>query len=128
LVVVPCNDPRTNLEWVYTQPGDNPSGIQLTSYDGALCVLSPLPQFQVGWHQPWCSCLDAGTSPHNNGQVVVKTCAPGAASQHWYFTADNRIAITGGDQCLDYPSVGPVQTYKCTTGNTNQVWKPRFSQ
>jgi hypothetical protein len=42
LVVVPCNDPRTNLEWVYTQPGDNPSGIQLTSNDGPLCVLSPL--------------------------------------------------------------------------------------
>lgn len=37
----------------------------------------------------------------------------------WYLTGDNRIAITGGDQCLDEGDNG-VQTYQCTTGNTNQ--------
>lgn len=37
----------------------------------------------------------------------------------WYLTPDNRIAITGGDQCLDQGDNGP-QTYQCTTGNTNQ--------
>ena len=36
-------------------------------------------------------------------------------------TDDNRIAITGGDQCLDEGDNG-VQTYQCTTGNDNQVW------
>jgi hypothetical protein len=39
----------------------------------------------------------------------------------WYLTGDNRIAITGGTQCLDQgdANVG-TQTYQCTTGNTNQ--------
>jgi hypothetical protein len=31
---------------------------------------------------------------------------------------DNRIAITGGNQCLDQGPTG-TQTYQCTTGNTN---------
>ena len=40
-------------------------------------------------------------------------------TRRWYLTDDNRIAITGGDQCLDEGDNG-VQTYQCTTGNTNQ--------
>ena len=39
----------------------------------------------------------------------------------WYLTDDNRIAITGGDQCLDEGDQG-IQTWQCTTGNTNQVF------
>lgn len=37
----------------------------------------------------------------------------------WYYTDDNRIAQTGGNQCLDEGDNG-IQTYQCTTGNTNQ--------
>ena len=37
----------------------------------------------------------------------------------WYLTGDNRIAITGGNQCLDEDATN-VQIYQCTTGNTNQ--------
>jgi hypothetical protein len=37
----------------------------------------------------------------------------------WYWTDDNRIAITGGTQCLDEGDDG-IQIYQCTTGNTNQ--------
>lgn len=37
----------------------------------------------------------------------------------WYYTDDNRIAITGGNQCLDDDG-SRLQTYQCTTGNTNQ--------
>lgn len=39
----------------------------------------------------------------------------------WYLTPDNRIAITGGNQCLDQGNAQEMtQTYQCTTGNTNQ--------
>lgn len=44
---------------------------------------------------------------------------PGLFQQTWYLTDDKRIAITGGDQCLDEGDNG-IQTYQCTTGNTNQ--------
>lgn len=37
----------------------------------------------------------------------------------WYLTLDNRIAITGGDQCLDEGNNG-IQTYRCTPNNGNQ--------
>ncbi|EIN08566.1 ricin B-like lectin [Punctularia strigosozonata HHB-11173 SS5] len=68
-------------------------------------------------------CLDAGTNPHNNGPAKVYQCYPGLIQQHWYYTADERIAITGGNQCLDQTNGnGAPQTYKCTTGNTNQIW------
>lgn len=35
-------------------------------------------------------------------------------------TDDDRIAITGGNQCIDFGPSG-AQTYQCTTGNANQV-------
>jgi hypothetical protein len=55
----------------------------------------------------------------------VYTCYPGTAAQHWYFTGDKRLAITGGTQCLDFSTTsGAPQTYACTPGNTNQVWTP----
>jgi hypothetical protein len=33
--------------------------------------------------------------------VQTWTSYPGLAAQTWYLTADGRIAITGGNQCLD---------------------------
>lgn len=63
--------------------------------------------------------LDAGEKPHNNGQLKVWTSYPGLMQQTWYLTNDNRIAIMGGDQCLDEGNNG-VQTYQCTPNNDNQ--------
>jgi len=65
--------------------------------------------------------LDAGSNPGNNGLLKVWTSYPGLYQQTWYLTGDNRIAITGGNQCLDEGVNGP-QTYQCTTGDTYQVW------
>jgi hypothetical protein len=82
--------------------------------------------------------------------MKVWTCYPGVGQQNWYYTSrsfkllprrflpghdlisvfgfffprqtdDQRIAITGGNQCLDLGPSGP-QTYQCTGGNTNQIW------
>ncbi|WVN87628.1 uncharacterized protein L203_102811 [Cryptococcus depauperatus CBS 7841] len=65
--------------------------------------------------------LDAGTGADNNEIVKLWQSYPGLFQQTWYLTDDRRIAITGGNQCLDEGDNGP-QTYQCTTGNTNQVW------
>nr|ODO04104.1 hypothetical protein L204_00459 [Cryptococcus depauperatus CBS 7855] len=63
--------------------------------------------------------LDAGTGWDNNEIVKIWQSYPGLFQQTWYLTDDWRIAITGGNQCLDEGDNGP-QTYQCTTGNTNQ--------
>ncbi|KAI9639257.1 uncharacterized protein MKK02DRAFT_39553 [Dioszegia hungarica] len=70
--------------------------------------------------------FDIGLTPGNNGPVKVWTSYPTSTQQTWYLTDDNRIAQTGGFQCLDQGDNGP-QTYECTTGNTNQVWNVRFN-
>jgi hypothetical protein len=60
--------------------------------------------------------MDAGTPAGNNG--LLKVCSdghvfcgsadrqvwtsyPGAAAQTWYSTGDGRIALAGGEQCID---------------------------
>ncbi|WWC59783.1 uncharacterized protein I303_102345 [Kwoniella dejecticola CBS 10117] len=65
--------------------------------------------------------LDAGLGTQNNEGVKLWTSYPGLFQQTWYLTNDNRIALSGGNQCLDEGLNGP-QTYQCTTGNTNQIW------
>ncbi|WWD06443.1 hypothetical protein V865_004533 [Kwoniella europaea PYCC6329] len=65
--------------------------------------------------------LDAGTGRDNNEIVKIWTSYPTLFQQTWFLTGDNRIAITGGDQCLDEGDNGS-QTWRCTTGNTNQIW------
>ncbi|WWC90287.1 uncharacterized protein L201_005220 [Kwoniella dendrophila CBS 6074] len=65
--------------------------------------------------------LDAGDGRTNNEIVKLWTSYPTLFQQTWFLTGDLRIAITGGDQCLDESENGP-QTYKCYTGNTNQIW------
>ncbi|KGB75524.1 hypothetical protein I307_00799 [Cryptococcus deuterogattii 99/473] len=65
--------------------------------------------------------LDAGTGADNNEIVKIWTSYPGLFQQTWFLTGDKRIAITGGNQCLDEGDSGP-QTYQCTPYNTNQVW------
>ncbi|OCF33768.1 hypothetical protein I316_04480 [Kwoniella heveanensis BCC8398] len=63
----------------------------------------------------------AGGGNTNNAGLQLWKSVPGTFAQTWYLTTDNRIAITGGTQCLDEGDNGP-QTYQCTTGNTNQAW------
>ncbi|CED83142.1 Ricin B lectin domain [Phaffia rhodozyma] len=72
-------------------------------------------------------CLDAGSNIGNNVALKVWTCYPGLKQQQWYYTNDNRIAITGGNQCADntngiLSSANTLQTYQCITGNNNQVF------
>jgi hypothetical protein len=79
-------------------------------------------------------CLDAGSTPANNGLVHLWTCYPGVQQQQcvlyrlascvrvcllmhvcsWYYTNDQHLAITGGNQCLDSGGAGAtqVQTYQ----------------
>ncbi|WRT64500.1 uncharacterized protein IL334_001432 [Kwoniella shivajii] len=65
--------------------------------------------------------LDAGAGNANNELVKLGNSAPGSFAQTWYLTTDDRIAITGGTQCLD-EGINAPQTYQCSSGNTNQVW------
>lgn len=97
LQVLKCANTAVSLSWTLSE-GNNPNGIQLSGL-----------------------CLDAGENPHNNGPAKLYTCYPGLTQQTWYLTSDGRIAITGGNQCLDIGPDGP-QTYQCTTGDTNQFF------
>lgn len=63
--------------------------------------------------------LDAGVPQGNNMPAKIWQSYPGSTQQTWYLTDDNRIAVAGGNQCLDEGDNGP-QTYQCTSGNTNQ--------
>ena len=71
--------------------------------------------------------LDAGVPQGNNMYAKVWQSYPGSQQQTWFLTADNRIAVTGGNQCLDEGDNGP-QTYQCTNGNTNQGTLASFHQ
>ncbi|KAI9632379.1 uncharacterized protein MKK02DRAFT_40683 [Dioszegia hungarica] len=68
--------------------------------------------------------LDASYNPGNGGLLTVEQQQQGKMSQNWYLTDDARIAITGGNQCLDDSGSG-LQTWQCTTGNTNQIFYTR---
>jgi len=69
-------------------------------------------------------CLDAGSSPANGVVAKIWTCYPGVYQQTWYYTDDNRIAINGGNQCLDFASGSSnvVQTWQCSDGDVQQIW------
>jgi len=59
--------------------------------------------------------------------MQIYTCASGNTNQQFSITADNRIAWTNHGECLDLTngvvtSGNQVQMWKCTDGNTNQVW------
>ncbi|WVW81808.1 hypothetical protein I302_103805 [Kwoniella bestiolae CBS 10118] len=67
--------------------------------------------------------LDAGTGNDDNEIVKLWRSYPGLYQQTWYLTDDARIAITGGAQCLDQGNEEEgTQTWRCTTGNNNQIW------
>ncbi|WRT64497.1 uncharacterized protein IL334_001429 [Kwoniella shivajii] len=67
--------------------------------------------------------VDAGTGIENGEQVTLAAKSSGKFQQTWYWTIDDRLAITGGTQCLDQGSEEEgTQTWKCISGNTNQIW------
>jgi len=72
-------------------------------------------------------CLDAGSKPGNGVPMKIWTCFDNLPAQTWFYTGDLRIALQNQGQCLDLTSGSlvpgnRVQTWQCTTGNTNQVW------
>ncbi|OCF53999.1 hypothetical protein L486_08506 [Kwoniella mangroviensis CBS 10435] len=67
--------------------------------------------------------LDAGTGNTNGEGVKIWQSYPGLFQQTWYLTDDRRIAITGGNQCLDkYDDNTGVHTWQCGAGNIDQIW------
>ncbi|WVR04858.1 hypothetical protein IAU60_001870 [Kwoniella sp. DSM 27419] len=120
------------------------SGVKIQSYRDSTCLTPSSPRLYNGVQVTTVPCqaaaswdispgsgsvvlhgtnfsLDAGTGTQNNEIVKIWQSYPGLFQQTWYLTDDNRIAITGGNQCLDQGPSGP-QTYQCTQYNTNQVW------
>ncbi|KAF7796196.1 hypothetical protein EIP86_007370 [Pleurotus ostreatoroseus] len=72
-------------------------------------------------------CLDAGSTPGNGVQMKIWQCFDGLAAQEWFYTDDNRIALTNQGLCLDLPSGNTadgtvLQTWQCTDGDINQIW------
>ncbi|BEI90886.1 uncharacterized protein CcaverHIS019_0309560 [Cutaneotrichosporon cavernicola] len=70
-------------------------------------------------------CLEA-IEEKNGGQVTIGRCNR-SLRQEWWYTDDNRIAMTGRGLCLDLPNGqtwngNPLQVWGCGAGNTNQVW------
>jgi hypothetical protein len=122
--VISCFDRTAYFDWTYTYPGDNLS-FQLKNT--TLCAPSP-PSAHRWLTTRTGRCLDAGTNPHDGGALKLYTCYPGLAAQRWWFTYDERIALTGDThQCVDYdntPGGRGLQTWTCTDKDTHQVWTP----
>ncbi|WWC63737.1 uncharacterized protein I303_106342 [Kwoniella dejecticola CBS 10117] len=92
----------TGQQWIISE-GNNANGVQL---------------FGTNF------CLDAQTSPAPGRQVVIATCQQNP-SQIWYLTGDNRVAITGGTQCLS-ASGSNAETQNCAPNVASEAWEPTF--
>ncbi|RSH80060.1 hypothetical protein EHS25_007329 [Saitozyma podzolica] len=73
-------------------------------------------------------CLDATQqNPPNGIKMKIWECFVDLPQQDWFYTDDNRIALTNQGECLDLTNgnltnFNPLQVWACTTGNTNQIW------
>jgi hypothetical protein len=71
-------------------------------------------------------CLDATQqNPPNGIKMKIWECFVDLPQQDWFYTDDNRIALTNQGECLDLTNgiltnFNPLQVWACTTGNTNQ--------
>ncbi|BEJ13562.1 hypothetical protein CspHIS471_0307360 [Cutaneotrichosporon sp. HIS471] len=77
-------------------------------------------------------CLDAGSNPANGSKLHLWTCYSGVPQQQWYYTNDNRIALTNQGLCLDLTdgratNGNQLQVWSCGNGNANQVWTSNVS-
>ncbi|WWC59779.1 uncharacterized protein I303_102341 [Kwoniella dejecticola CBS 10117] len=73
--------------------------------------------YDTGW------ALDAGTGLEDGEHVMLQQSRPGSFQQTWFWIDDNRLAITGGTQCLDQGTDQEgTQILQCFTDNTNQIW------
>ena len=65
--------------------------------------------------------------PDNFTRLKIWKCFDGLFDQDFWYTADNRIALTDHGLCMDLKdgdteNTAEVQLYRCTDLNTNQVW------
>ncbi|KLT44575.1 ricin B-like lectin, partial [Cutaneotrichosporon oleaginosum] len=72
-------------------------------------------------------CLEALERESRNGCGVTLERCNRSLRQLWYYTNDNRIAVTDSGFCLDLPNGKThngnlLQVWQCINGNTNQVW------
>ncbi|TFK67156.1 hypothetical protein BDN72DRAFT_899185 [Pluteus cervinus] len=72
-------------------------------------------------------CLDAGSAPGNGVGMKIWQCYDNLPAQDWWYTDDNRIALTNQGLCLDltngnYSNSNQIQTWQCTDNNNNQEW------
>ncbi|EIM22544.1 hypothetical protein E3Q22_04355 [Wallemia mellicola] len=72
-------------------------------------------------------CLDAGSNPGSGIKAKIWQCYDGLPAQNFWYTGDNRIAVTGQGQCLDLTdgrkaNGNVLQTWQCYDNNLNQVW------
>lgn len=71
--------------------------------------------------------------------MKIWQCYDNLPAQQWFYTGDNRVALTNRGLCLDltdgacsFPvytdykgkktNANVMQTWECTPGNTNQIW------
>lgn len=84
--------------------------------------------------------LTSATAPGNGAKMKIWQCYDNLPAQQWFYTGDNRVALTNRGLCLDLtngmsrlPSrtdmkpgskqnANVMQTWQCTPGNTNQIW------
>ncbi|GMK53993.1 hypothetical protein CspeluHIS016_0105790 [Cutaneotrichosporon spelunceum] len=64
---------------------------------------------------------------HWNGSPVRLKLCNKSLLQNWYYTDDDRLAVTGAGLCLDLTEGSDangngLQVWQCGDGNTNQVW------
>lgn len=71
--------------------------------------------------------------------MKIWQCYDNLPAQQWFYTGDNRVALTNRGLCLDLTdgacffrvdtdyqgkktNANVMQTWECTPGNTNQIW------
>ncbi|KAJ3571080.1 hypothetical protein NP233_g3987 [Leucocoprinus birnbaumii] len=72
-------------------------------------------------------CLDAGASPANGVGMKIWQCFDNLPAQDWFYTNDDRIALTNQGFCLDLTNgnlanANQVQIWHCTDNDVFQIW------
>lgn len=72
-------------------------------------------------------CLDAGSDIGNGVGMKIWQCFTGLPQQSWFYTDDDRIAVTNHGQCLDVTNGittngNQLQTFQCTDNDVNQFF------